>query len=71
MNHKSCRSTSNSIDKKTAIVQYDFDNPIYQDDAEGEEECELLKELARFLRQESKVIQPCQEVVEIVNLGTK
>lgn len=57
MNHHSCRSHSNSINNGTAMAHYDFENPIYQAD----EDCEILKELARLLQQESKVIQLYQE----------
>ena len=35
------------------------------------EDCELPEELARLLRQEEKVIQPHQEDVEVINLGTE
>lgn len=58
--HESCRSTSSSID-----------NPIYQDDGDSEEDCELPEELSRILQQELRVIQPHQEAVEIVNLGSE
>ena len=54
----------------SVMAQYDFDNPIYQAEEESEEDCELPAELARLLRQEERVIQPHQEELEIVNLGT-
>lgn len=66
MNHESCRFASVSIDNDTAMVPYDFDNPIYHTN----EDCELPEELAKLLRQESKVIQPHQEFVEVINLRT-
>lgn len=53
------------------MVPYDFDNPINHADKDCEEDCELPEELARLLKQESKVIQPHEELVEVVNLGTK
>lgn len=59
--------TSDSIDNNTAMVYYDFDNPIYHAD----EDCELHEDLARLLQHESKVIQPHQESMEIINIGTQ
>jgi hypothetical protein len=53
------------------MVQHDFDCPIYQAEDEVGEDCELPEELARLLRQEEKVIQPHQEDVEVINLGTE
>jgi len=53
------------------MVQYDFDCPIYQAEDEVGEDCELPEELARLLRQEEKAIQPHQEDVEVINLGTE
>ena len=49
---------------------YDFDNPIYQDEEKGKEDCELPEELARLLRQEERAIQPQQETLEVINFGT-
>lgn len=56
MNHKSWRFPSTSIDNNTAIVPYDFDNPIFHADEDCKEGFELPEELAQLLRQESKVI---------------
>ncbi|KAI5448590.1 hypothetical protein KIW84_015846 [Lathyrus oleraceus] len=56
---------------KSVMAQYDFDNPIYQAEEESDEDSELPKELARLLKQEERVIQPHQEELEIVNLGTE
>ncbi|KAI5418722.1 hypothetical protein KIW84_043087 [Lathyrus oleraceus] len=53
------------------MAQYDFDNPIYQAEEESEEDCELPAELARLLKQEERVIQPHQEELETINLGTE
>ncbi|KAI5420119.1 hypothetical protein KIW84_044056 [Lathyrus oleraceus] len=53
------------------IAQYDFNNPVYQAEEESEEDCELPAELVRLLKQEERVIQPHQEELEIVNLGTE
>lgn len=52
------------------MVPYDFDCPINQSKEEGGEDCELPKELAKLLKQEAKIIQPHQEAIEIINLGT-
>ena len=57
------------IDNNLVTPLYDLDNPIYHAEEEGEEDCDLL-ELARLLKQEEKVIQPHEEQVEVVNLGT-
>lgn len=65
--NRSCRSDSDSINNKNAMVDYNFENLIYQ----VEEDCDLPKELARLLQQESKLIQPYQEALEIVNLGSE
>ena len=40
------------------IANYDFENPIYQAEDEGEEDCEIPGELVRLLVQEEKAIQP-------------
>lgn len=68
-----CRPTSTlePVDNESAIAYYDFENLIYQVEEEGEEDCEVPGELARLLQQEEKTIQPHEEPVEIVNLGTE
>ena len=68
-----CRSTStlDPIDKNSAISTYDFENTIYQAENEGEEDCEIPGVLARLLMQEEKAIQPHEEQMETVNLGTE
>src|SRR3954464_4562002 len=53
------------------MPRYDFDNPIYTAKEGDEEDCELPDELARLLKQEEKVIEPHQEPIETVNLGTE
>ncbi|XP_058757655.1 uncharacterized protein LOC131630928 [Vicia villosa] len=67
------KSTSppDSIDNDLAMPRHDFDNPIYAAEEGGEEDCELPDELARLLKQEEKVIEPHQEPIETVNLGTE
>ena len=68
-----CRftSTSDLIDNNSAITVYDFENPIYQAEDEGEEDCEIPGELTRLLIQEEKAIKPHEELVEVINLGTE
>ncbi|XP_050914741.1 uncharacterized protein LOC127129632 [Lathyrus oleraceus] len=63
-------SSSTTTNDNSATVSYDFDNPINQADEECEEEAELPEELARILKQEEKFIQPHEESVEVINLGT-
>src|ERR1044072_2845569 len=65
-----CRITPNLVDNSYAIAKYDFDNPIYQAEDESEEDCEVPGELVRLLQQEERAIQPHEEQVEVVNLGT-
>ena len=38
------------IDNGSVIAHYDFENPIYQAEDEGEEDCEVPGELARLLQ---------------------
>lgn len=71
MNPESCRFPLITTNNDTAMVPYDFDNPISHADEDYEEDCELHEELARLLRQDSKVIKPHEESVEVVNLGTE
>ena len=59
------------MDNNSATVHYDFENPIYQAEDGSEENCEVPGELARLLLQEERTIQPHEESVEIVNLGTE
>ena len=53
------------------MARFDFENPIFQAEEEGDEDCELPEELTRLLKQEERVIQPHQEPVEVINLGTE
>ncbi|KAI5399045.1 hypothetical protein KIW84_064422 [Lathyrus oleraceus] len=59
------------IDNGSAMARFDFENPIFQAEEEDDEDCELPEELARLLKQEERVIQPHQEFVEVINLGTE
>lgn len=71
MNPKSCRFSLITTTTNTAMVPYDFDNPINHAEEDCKKDYELPEELARLLRQESKVIQLHEESVEVVNLGTE
>ena len=55
----------------TAMAFCDSENLIYQAEDEGEEDCEVSRELARLLQQEERTIQPHKELVDTVNLGTE
>lgn len=55
INPKSCRSFSVTINNGSAIVSYDFKNLINHTDGDCGEDSQLPKELARLLKQESKV----------------
>ena len=48
-----------------------FKNLINQAEDEGEDDCEVPGEHARLLQQEERAIQPHEEPVDSVNLGTK
>src|ERR1043165_6043823 len=65
-----CRITPNLVDNSYAIAKYDFDNSIYQAEDEGEEDYEVPGELVILLQQEEQVIQPHEEPIKVVNLGT-
>ncbi|KAI5420377.1 hypothetical protein KIW84_044241 [Lathyrus oleraceus] len=67
---KECTSPD-PIDNSSAMTRFDFENPIFQAEEEGDEDCELPEELARLLKQEERVIQPHQESTEVINLGTE
>ena len=48
-----------------------LENSVDHANEDSGEDCEVPGELARLLRQEEKVIQPYQEEIEVINLGTK
>ena len=47
MNPHSCRCdlSPDLIDNNSVTPLYDFDNPIYHAEEEGEEDCDLLEDL--------------------------
>ena len=54
----------------SSMANCDFENIFYQADDEGEEDYEVPGELARLLQQEDKAIQPHEEPLDTINLGT-
>src|SRR3954471_18354046 len=62
--------TLDLVNNDSAIVRHDFENPIYQTEDESEEDCEVPRELVRLLKQEDKAIQPHEEPIEVINLGS-
>ena len=59
------------MDNDTATTFCDSENLIYQAEDEDEEDCEVPGELARLLQQEERTIQPHEEPVDTINLGTE
>ena len=55
----------------TAIALSDSEDLIYQAEYEGEEDCEVPRELARLLQQEERAILPHEELLDTINLGTE
>ena len=53
-----------------AAIRYDFDAPINQTEQEDAEDLELSEELERSIEQKDDSIQPYQEPIETINLGT-
>ena len=67
----SFQSTLDLTGNDSATSSYDFENLINLAEDEGEDECEVPGELERLLLQEERVIQPHEDPVETVNLGTE
>ena len=65
------QSTLDLTGNDSATASYDFENPINLAEDEGEDDCEVPGELARLLLQEERAIQPHEEPVETINLGTE
>ena len=65
------QSTLDLTGNDSATASYDFENPINLAEDEGEDDCEVPGELARLLLQEERAIQPHEELVDTVNLGTE
>ena len=69
--HIGSTSTLDPTDNDSATAGYDFESSINLAEDEGEDDCEVPGELARLLLQEERVIQPHEEPVETMNLGTE
>ena len=65
-----CRLT---LQKPTEIIDprpsCNFEHPVYEAEEESDEE--VPEEISRLLEQEEKIIQPFQEPMEVVNLGSE
>ena len=55
----------------TTMAFCDFENLIYQAEDEGEEDSEVPGELSILLQQEERTIQPHEEPMDTINLGTE
>ena len=55
----------------SAMAFCDYETIIYQAEDEGEEDYEVPGELTRLLQQEERTIQPHEEPVDTINLGTE
>ena len=64
-------STPEPMGNNTAIAFSDSEDLIYQAEYEGEEDCEVPGELARLLQQEERAIQPHEELLDTIILGTE
>ena len=65
------QSTLDLTGNDSATASYDFESLINLAEDEGEDDCKVPGELARLLLQEERAIQPHEEPVESVNLGTE
>jgi len=66
----SCRLNHNKpVEHSDPIAPPTFEFPVFE--AEDEEDDDIPYEITRLLEQEEKTIQPHQEEIELINLGTK
>src|SRR4030043_1275191 len=65
--HHACRYNK-PVEQYNPMPSPNFEFPVFE--AEEEEE-EIPKEIARLLEQERKGIQPHEEILKVVNLGTE
>ena len=61
--------TKNPAEKDDHTLSCNFEFPIFE--AEKEEIEEIPDEISRLLKQEERIIQPHEETIEIVNLGSE
>ena len=58
-------------DNVTTAFRYNFDAPTNKAEEEDDEDLELSEEVAREIDQKANKIQPYQESIETINLGTE
>ena len=56
------------FEQRNPMISPNFESPVYE--AEEEEE-EIPDEISRLLEQGRKTIQPHEEAIEVINLGTE
>ena len=61
--------TKNLVERNDPTPSCNFEFPIFE--AEEEEIEEIPDEISRLLKQEERIIQPHEETIEIVNLGSE
>ena len=64
-------SIPDPMGNNTTMAFSDSEDPTYQAEYEGEKDCEMPGELARLLQQEEIAIQPHEELLITINLGTE
>ena len=68
----SCRSdTESSENDDCTYSEANFSEPVHQVEEQGDDEEEPSPELLRLVEQEERVIEPYQEKIEMVNLGSE
>ena len=68
----SCRSdTESSKDDDCTYSEANFSEPVHQVEEEGDDEWEPSPKLLRLVEQEEREIEPYQEQIEMVNLGSE
>ena len=60
-----------TTDNATTAIRYNFDAPINQAKEEDDKDLELSEKMAREIEQKADNVQPYQEDIKAVNLGTK
>ena len=61
--------TKNPVERNDPTPSYNFEFPVFE--AEEEETEEIPDEISRLLKEEERIIQPHEESVEIINLGSE
>lgn len=68
---KLCRIINEPVELDNATIPHNFELPINQDKEECEDNYDLSEEMERLLVHEAKAVQPHQEPIKVINLGTK